>query len=339
MEYRRLGASGLQVSVICLGTMMFGEHTSRAVAARIIASARAAGVNFIDTADSYGARPGDCERIVGQLIARERDRWVLATKFASRVIPEDPNSGGHSRKWMLRAAEASLRRLGTDYIDVYYFHRDDPQTPLEESLRAMEDLVRGGKVRYFGLSNFPGWRTAALVSECRRIGVPQPIVLQPCYNALHRVAEVEMLPACRDFGLGVVPYSVLARGVLTGKYRPGAPPPRGSRGARREPRFLETEMHTASLRIAQRIRAYCERRGVAPAHFAFSWVLNNALVTSALAGPRTFAQWRHYLAALDYRLSAEDEAFVESLVPAGHPATPGYTDPKYPVTGRVPRSG
>jgi aryl-alcohol dehydrogenase-like predicted oxidoreductase len=136
MEYRRLGASGLKVSRICLGAMMFGERTAAPVAARIMASAREAGVNFIDTSDSYGLREGDSERMVGRLIRSDRERWVLATKFANPVLGPDPNSGGHGRKWMLRAVERSLRRLGTDYIDLYYFHRDDLQTPLDESLRA-----------------------------------------------------------------------------------------------------------------------------------------------------------------------------------------------------------
>lgn len=339
MEYRRLGASGLKVSKICLGAMMFGEHAAPAVASRIVGSALEAGVNFIDTADSYGTEEGDSERIVGKLIATNRDGWVLATKFANKVIPADPNSGGHGRKWMLRAAERSLKRLNTDYIDVYYLHKDDPDTPFDESLRAMEDLIRSGKVRYFGLSNFQGWRIAALAAECRRLGVPQPVVLQPYYNALYRAAEVEMLPACRHYGLGVVPYSPLARGVLTGKYRPGVKPPKDSRGGRGEPRFMETEMRPESLRIAQQLKAHCEKRGVKLAHFAFAWVLNNALVTSALAGPRTFEQWQDYLAALKYRFTAADEALVDRLVPRGHPSTPGYTDPKYPVAGRVLLTG
>jgi aryl-alcohol dehydrogenase-like predicted oxidoreductase len=338
VEYRRLGASGLKVSPICLGAMMFGEHTSAAVAARIVGSAFDAGVNFIDTADSYGKREGDSERIVGRLIAKRRDRWVLATKFSNKVLAADPNSGGHGRKWMLQAVEGSLRRLGTDYIDVYYFHKDDPDTPVEEALRAMQDLIRAGKVRYFGLSNFQGWRIAAFVEACRRLGAAPPIVLQPYYNALYRVAEVEMLPVCRHYGLGVVPYSALARGVLTGKYRPGAKPPEDSRGGRGEPRFMETELRSESLKIAQQLKAHAEKKGMKLAHFALNWVLNNALVTAVLAGPRTFEQWRDYLAALDHEFDAADEALVDRLVPRGHPSTPGYTDPKFSVAGRMPRS-
>ncbi|MBI4205272.1 MAG: aldo/keto reductase [Betaproteobacteria bacterium] len=334
MEYRRLGTSGLKVSQICLGTMMFGERTNAATAARIVRTAFEAGVNFLDTADAYGE--GEAERIVGKLIAKNRDRWVLATKFASSTVAGDPNSGGTGRKWMMQAVAASLKRLGTDYIDVCYFHRDDAETPLEESLSAMGELIRSGKVRYFGLSNIAGWRIAEVVAQCRLLGVPRPIVLQPYYNALYRLAEVEQIPACRYHGLGVVPYSPLARGVLTGKYAPGKRPPANSRAGRREPRFMETEMRRESLIIAQTLKRHAEKRGMSAAQFALNWVLNNALVTSVLAGPRTFEQWREYLGALNYGFDAEDEALVDRLVGRGHGSTPGYTDPKYPVTGRVP---
>jgi aryl-alcohol dehydrogenase-like predicted oxidoreductase len=336
MEYRRLGASGLKVSKVCLGAMMFGERTGAAAAARIAKSAFEAGVNFIDTADTYG--DGDSERIVGSLIAKNRDRWVLATKFTNKVLADDPNSGGAGRKWLMQAVAGSLKRMKTDYIDVYYFHRDDRDTPLEDSLTTMGDLIRAGKVRYFGLSNFQGWRIAEVVAQCRRLGVPQPIVLQPHYNALNRLAEVEMLPACRHYGLGVVPYSPLARGVLSGKYAPGARPPAESRAGRGDTRFMETEFRKESLAIAQRLRRHAEKKGMKLVHLAFNWLLNNALVTSVLAGPRTYEQWREYLSALDHAFDAEDEALVERLVPRGHSSTPGFTDPKYPVTGRLPRT-
>jgi len=336
MEYRRMGASGLRVSQLCLGTMMFGEHTGAATAARIVASASEAGVNFIDTADTYGE--GESERMVGRFIAKNRERWVLATKFGNKIVADDPNSGGAGRKWMLRAVKGSLKRLKTDYIDIYYFHRDDRDTQLEESLGTMADLIASGAVRHFGLSNFQGWRIAEVVNQCRRLGVPQPIVLQPCYHALYRIGEVEMFPACRHYRLGIVPYSPLGRGVLTGKYLPGARPPADSRAGRKEPRFLETEFHPKSLEIAQKLRKHAEKKGMKPAHFALNWVLNNALITSVIAGPRTFDQWRDYLVAMEHAFDAEDERLVDQLVPWGHPATPGYTDPKQPVTGRVPRN-
>ncbi len=336
MEYRRLGNSGLKVSPICLGAMMFGDQTTEAVAARIVESAFDAGINFIDTADSYAK--GESERMVGKLIAKRRERWVLATKVQNTMIAGDPNSGGLGRKWMMYEIDASLRRLKTDYVDVYYLHRDDYGTLLEETVRAVADLIRAGKVRYFGLSNFQGWRMAEIVNTCRRLGVPQPIVLQPYYNAMNRLAEVEMFPACEYYGLGIVPYSPLARGVLTGKYPPGAKPARDSRAGRNDRRMLEAEFRIESLKHAQRIRAHAEKRGMTAGQFALNWVLNNKLVTSVLAGPRTEQQWREYLGALDHKFDGRDEALIDRLVAPGHPSTPGYTDPKFPVAGRIPRT-
>ena len=337
MEYRTLGRSGLQVSRVCLGANMFGERTSAAVAARIVASALDSGVNFIDTADNYGDVMGDSERIVGRLIAKRRDYWVIATKFSTKLDQQDPNSGGLSRRWMMQALHGSLERLGTDYVDVYYLHHEDAQTPVEETVGAMGDLIRSGKVRYFGLSNFHGWRTAEVVAACDRLGVPRPIVSQPYYHALYRLAEVEILPACAHYGLGVVPYSPLARGVLTGKYAPGKKPPADSRGGLGDFRFMASEYRPESLAIAQALNAELEKSGRKLAHFAINWVLNNALVTSLLAGPRTYEQWLEYLAALEQPFDAADEALMESLVPSGHSSTPGHTDPKMPVDGRVLR--
>jgi aryl-alcohol dehydrogenase-like predicted oxidoreductase len=335
MKFRRLGNSGLKVSSICLGAMMFGDQTTAAVAARIVASAFDAGVNFIDTADAYAR--GESERIVGRLIAKQRDRWVLATKVANQMIAADPNSGGLGRKWIMQAVESSLRRLGTDYIDVYYLHRDDPATPVEETVTAIGEVMRAGKIRYLGLSNFQGWRIAEIVTACRRLGVPPPVVLQPVYNAMNRLAEVEMFPACEYYGLGIVPYSPLARGVLTGKYVPGAKPARDSRAGRNDKRILESEYRDESLRHAQRIKAHAEKRGMTAGQFALNWVLANKLVTSVLAGPRTERQWHDYLGALDHTLDLRDEALIDRLVPPGHLSTYGYADPKFPVSGRVLR--
>ena len=335
MEYRRLGNSGLKVSTLCLGAMMFGERTDEAVATRIVDSAFEAGVNFIDTADTYGKSAS--ERIVGKVIAKNRDRWVLATKVQSASIPGDPNTGGGGRKWLVFQLDASLKRLGADYVDIYYFHRDDQETPLEEQVGTIGDFIRAGKVRYFGLSNFDGWRIAEIVNTCRRLGVPQPIALQPVYNAMNRLAEVEMFPACRYYGLGIVPYSPLARGVLTGKYAPGAKPGGDTRAGHNDRRMMESEFREESLRHAQRIKEHAEKKGMTAGQFALNWVLNNKLVTAVIAGPRTEGQWHDYLGALKHRFDAADEALVDSLVPPGHTSTPGYTDPKFPILGRVPR--
>ncbi len=336
MDYRNLGRSGLKVSPICLGTMMFGGPTEEDDAARIVARAGEAGVNFIDTADMY--TEGRSEEIVGRAIAPYRSHWVLATKVANPMGP-GPNQGGLSRRRIMEAADASLNRLGTDWIDVYYLHKEDHATPLPETVRAMGDLVRAGKIRYFGVSNYRSWRIAEICRLCDDLGIDRPVVSQPYYNAMNRMPEVEHLPACGYFGLGVVPYSPLARGVLTGKYSPDTPPPEGTRAGRQDTRILQTEWRPESLQIAQDIKRRAEGLGVTAGQFAVAWVLNNRLVTAFVAGPRTEVQWDEYLGALDYRFSEEDEAFVNSLVVTGHPSTPGYNDPAYPIEGRVPRTG
>jgi aryl-alcohol dehydrogenase (NADP+) len=201
------------------------------------------------------------------------------------------------------------------------------------------ELIRQGKIRYFGLSNFRSWRVAEVCRLCDDMGIDRPIVSQPYYNAMNRMPETEHLPACGFYGLGVVPYSPLARGVLTGKYQPDAPPIEGSRAARRDTRMMQSEWRPQSLVYAQEIMQHAEKRGITSGQFAVAWVLNNSLITSVIAGPRTEAQWEDYPKALDYRFTAEDEALINRLVPPGHPSTPGYNDPAYPIEGRIARSG
>jgi len=336
MDYRRLGRSGLRVSPLCLGAMMFGDQADDQVSGSIIARARDAGVNFIDTADVYAA--GRSEQIVGNAIRAERDRWVIATKVGFMPDPLAPAGPDLSRKSLMRCIDQSLRRLGTDYIDLYYLHRDDLETPLEETARAMSDLVHCGKVRYIGVSNFRAWRLVELVRLCDENGIDRPAACQPQYNAVNRMPEAELLPACEHFGVGVVPYSPLARGVLTAKYEGIDRLPVGSRAARNDKRILQTELRNESISVAMQIRSRAEAHGSTASHFALRWVLNSAAVTSVICGPRTMEHWEDYLAVLDEPpLTAEDEAFVDGMVPPGHPSTPGYTDPAIPVTGRSSR--
>lgn len=336
MRYRVLGQSGVHVSELCLGTMMFGEQTEENEARRIIDHARERGVNFIDTADQYA--DGRSEEICGRAIASERDHWVLATKVGSRM-PGGPFERGLSRRYICEAVERSLKRLGTDYIDIYYMHRPDPDTRLEHSVRAMGDLVRSGKIRYFGISNFRAWQLTEIVYLCRELGAGEPVILQPYYNLMNRDPEVELIPAARRFGIGVAPYSPIARGILSGKYAPGAAPPAGSRVERGDSRVLNSEWRPESLEIAARLKSHAETRGASLVDYAVAWVLNNAAITSAIVGPRTFGQLESYLGTLDYAWSAEDEALANELVPPGHPSTPGYTDPNFPVLGRFPTKG
>jgi aryl-alcohol dehydrogenase (NADP+) len=331
MQFRRLGKSGLEVSVICLGTMMFGDRTDAATAQKIVHSALDAGVNFIDTADVYAK--GASETIIAPAIAANRRRWILASKVGN-VMSDKRQDGGLSRRWIVQACNDSLKRLATDYIDIYYLHKDDTDTPLAETIAAIGDLIRSGKIRYFGVSNYRGWRIAEVVRLCGELGVPRPVVCQPYYNLFNRMPEVEILPSCDYYGLGVVPYSPLARGILTGKYAPNAEAPVDSRVARKDKRMMETEFRAESIAMAQTIKGHAEKKGLTAAQFALAWVLNNQIVSAVVAGPRTFEQWTDYLSAVGKKLDVADEALIDSLVTPGHPSTPGYNDPQYPFYGR-----
>ena len=211
MLYRNIGTSGLNVSPLCYGTMLVGGVTDARMAGRILDSARKHGVNFIDTADSY--MDGESERVIGKLIKVDRHEWVVATKVGATLGP-GIHDGTLSRKWMPRAIEASLRRLGTDYVDIYYLHHNDPTTPLEETVAAIGDVVADGKALHWGFSNYRGWQIGELVRLADELGVPRPIVAQPYYNIMKRTPEVDYLPACGHYGIGVTPYSPVARGVF-----------------------------------------------------------------------------------------------------------------------------
>jgi aryl-alcohol dehydrogenase (NADP+) len=332
ITHRRLGRSGLEVSSLCLGAMMFGDQAEEAEADRIVQLARDAGINFIDTADAYAG--GRSEEIVGKAVRSHRDWWIVATKVGTRLPPAAPNRGGIGRRWLLRGAEESLARLNIGCIDLYYLHLDDLATPLEETVDAMGTLLREGKIRYWGVSNFRAWRIAEFVRLCDLAGVPRPVAGQPYYNAVNRMPEVEYLPVCAHHGVGVVPYSPLARGVLTGKYRPKVPPDPATRAGRKDKRMMMTEFREESMVIAQAIKTHAEARQRTPIGFALNWVLANPIVTSVIVGPRTQAQMQTYIAATDEGFDGDDEVLLDSLVAPGHPSTPGYTDPLFPVTGR-----
>jgi len=333
MSYRRLGASGLMVSPLCLGTMMFGAQTDAAEAARIMNAARDAGINFLDTANVYNK--GESERVTGQLVAEDRDKWVVATKL-SNPFGRGPNQRGSGRKAIIQAVNDSLARLAMDYVDIMYLHVDDYDTPLDETVGALAHVIAEGKVHYLGVSNFPSWRIAEIVHLCVEAGIQPPIVCQPNYNAVSRSAEIEIMPACAHFGLGVANYSPLARGILTGKYGTVGTPDPSTRAGRNEPRMMESEWRPESLAIAEKMVARAKERGMTPVQFAVLWCLNNAILTSVIAGPRTLEQWQDYLGIADLEWHEDDEAFVDSLVAPGSMSTHGFVDPKYPVTGREP---
>ena len=313
-QYITLGNSGLRVPRLWLGAMMFGDQTDESVAREMVAVTRDAGLNAIDTADNYAN--GESERMVGRLIAQDRSRWVVATKVAN-AIGKEPNDKGLSRRWVTQEVDNSLQRLGTDWIDVYYMHKDDEVTPIEETLSTFARLIEQGKIRYYGISNFRGWRVARMVETARKMGIPQPIVCQPPYSAVTRLIETEVIPACEHYGVGVVAYSPLARGVLTGKYAPNVEPDAQSRAGRGDRRIHQTEFRPESLEIAT--------------------ARNNKLLSGVIGGPRTLEQWKDYVAALAVQLEPEDETLVDSLVPPGYASTHGFVDPQYPIKGRKPR--
>jgi aryl-alcohol dehydrogenase-like predicted oxidoreductase len=331
MDYRLLGRTGVRVSPLCLGTMMFGAQTTEADSIRIIHKALDLGINFVDTADMYST--GESERIVGQSLVGRRQIVVLATKGRNKM-GEGPNDWGTSRLHLRQALDASLTRLKTDYIDLYYVHAPDYNTPIDETLRFLDDAVRQGKVLYSACSNFRAWRLCEALWASDKHGLARFAAVQPLYNLVNRDVEVELLPLCQAHGVGVVTYSPLARGILTAKYKPGEAFPEGSRAARNDKRMREAELRDESLAIAQQLAEHCRAKGTAPSQFALAWCLANPIVSSVILGPRTMDQFDDNLAALQVEISAADEALVNGLVPPGSHSGKGFQDPQYPITGR-----
>jgi aryl-alcohol dehydrogenase-like predicted oxidoreductase len=331
MQYRNLGRTGVKVSRLCLGTMMFGGPAPEADSIRIIHRAIDDGINFIDTANIYNA--GESEVVVGKAIADRRHQVVLATK-GRQAMGTGPNTSGATRLHLMRELDNSLRRLGTDFVDIYYVHTPDYETPIEETLRALDDMVRSGKVHYIACSNFRAWRLCEALWTSQRLNLHAFCCVQPLYNMVNRDIEVELLPLCQEYNIGVVSYSPLARGILTGKYKPGETAPEGSRAARKDPRMLQAEWREDSLKVAAEIAAHCRSRGISPSQFALAWCLANPILTSIIIGPRTLEQYQDNLGCLDITVTDEDEALVDSLVPPGEHSGKGFQDPAYPVTGR-----
>lgn len=316
MHYRFLGRTGVRVSRLALGTMSFGGDADEVVSARMFALAREHGVNVFDCADVYNA--GRAETILGRLAAGCRDELVLTSKVYFPTSA-DGNARGSSRYHIVRAAEASLRRLGTDRIDVYFLHRFDDRTPLEESLRAMESLVSAGKVLYPAVSNFAAWQSARALGIAERHGWSPIACTQPMYNLAKRQAEVEILPMCAAEQLGVLAYSPLGGGLLTGKYGRERRPERG--------RLVDVAMYRtrygedANYDIAERFTAHAQARGLDPVALAIAWVASHPAITAPIIGARDPEQLARCLAAADLELDAEARAEIDALSPAPPPAT------------------
>ncbi|NOZ28809.1 MAG: aldo/keto reductase [Chloroflexi bacterium] len=316
MEYRTLGRTGVQVSCLCMGTMSFGAEADEETSAAMFHRCRELGINFFDTANVYAG--GRSEEILGRLIRDCREEIVLASKVYFPV-GEDVNARGLSRRHIMLAVEASLKRLGTDWIDVYYVHHDDPGTPMEETLRALDDLVRQGKILYPAVSNWAAWQIAKALGISEREGLAKFVCIQPMYNLVKRQAEVEILPLAQSEQLGVVPYSPLGGGLLTGKY--------GTKQRPKQGRLVENPMYQKRYgdpiyyEIAERFVAHARERGVHPVSLAVAWVMSHPAVTAPIIGARNLEQLEPSLKALEVPMTPEWRAEISALSIEPPPAT------------------
>ena len=331
MEYRTLGRTGIKVSPLCLGAMMFGawgtqDHDE---CIRIINAALDAGINFVDTADVYSF--GESEEIVGKALAQtKRHQVVLATKVHGQM-GRDPNAQGNSRRWNMAECDNSLRRLGTDYIDLYQIHRPDPSADIDETLGALTDLIRAGKICYAGSSTFPVSQIVEAQWAAERRGRERFVCEQPPYSILVRGVEAEVLPVCRRYGMGVIPWSPLAGGWLTGRYRKDAQLPASRRAERIPQRFdMNLPGNQAKLEATEQLAQLAEEAGLPLIHLALAFVINHQAVTSAIIGPRTMEHLESQLGAADVVLTRDILDRIDEIVPPGttlNPPDRGYEPP------------
>jgi len=309
MEYRNLGRSGVKVSTVGLGGNQFGGKVDRAATERIIHHALDLGVNFIDTADVYSR--GRSEEVLGAALSGRWDRVVLATKVRS-AMDDGPNDRGASRYHIMEGVHASLRRLGSEHIDLLQIHSWDGETPVEETMRALDDLVTSGKVRYIGASNYAAWQLCRSNDVAEMRGWAQFVSVQPHYHMLERGIEAELVPYCREFGVGILPYFPLAGGFLTGKYRQGEPPPSGSRGESNP--YVQRYMKQENYAIVERLRKWAEQRGHSVGELAIAWLLAQPQLSSVIAGVTSTEQVEANVRASEWRLTPEEEAEVRKLL-------------------------
>ncbi|MCL4545979.1 MAG: aldo/keto reductase [Chloroflexi bacterium] len=309
MQYRRLGSSGLKVSVVGLGGNNFGAAADEERSIRVIRHALATGINMIDTADVYSR--GISETFVGKALAGRRHEAIVATKVRGTMGP-GPNDQGLSRKHIISGCEDSLRRLNTDYIDLYQVHSFDPETPLEESLSALDDLVHAGKVRYIGCSNFAAWQLIHALWISDKHSFAPFISVQPHYNMFVRDVEKELLPVCAKFSIGVIPYFPLASGLLTGKYEPGKEPPPDTRAAR-NPRLRE-QLTADRLAIVEKLKTFAQQKGCTVAQLAVAWLAAHPEVSTVIAGATRTEQINENAAAADVLLSAAEMETIEQIL-------------------------
>jgi aryl-alcohol dehydrogenase-like predicted oxidoreductase len=330
MKYRTLGRTGVKVSPLCLGTMMFGAwgNTDHDDSTKIIHRALDAGINFVDTADVYAR--GESEEIVGKALRGRRDDVVLATKVHG-VMGDGPNEQGNSRRWIHQEVEASLRRLGTDWIDLYQIHRPEADTDVDETLGALTDLVRAGKIRYFGSSTFPAEEIVEAQWTAERRGRERFVTEQPPYSLLVRGVERDVLPVCLRYGIGVIPWSPLAGGWLSGRWRKGRDLPESTRAGRLPKRFDPAlPENQLKLDAVEALALLAEEAGLSLVHLALAFVVQHPAVSSAIVGPRTMEHLESYLGAVDARLDAALLDRIDAIVPPGrtfNTADAGFTPP------------
>lgn len=324
-DYRPLGRTGIKVSPLTLGCMMFGGKTNLADSCRIIDRALDAGINLLDTANVYNE--GRSEEVTGEALKRngKRGRVILATKVHGVMDPTDPNGMGNTRRHIIAQCEASLHRLQTDYLDLYQLHRPQPEVPIDETLRALDDLIRAGKVRYIGTSTFAAWQVVEALWCARELGLNRFVSEQPPYNLLDRRIERELLPMAQTFGIAIIPWSPIGGGLLTGKYRRGQPPPEGTRffDYAKNP-FLARRWTEAALQVVEALQPLAAAKGCTLSQFALAWVMRQPGITSPIIGPRTFAQLEDYLKALDVTFTPEELKKIDELVPPGTFTAPYY---------------
>jgi aryl-alcohol dehydrogenase-like predicted oxidoreductase len=326
MEYRQLGRTGMQVSVLCLGCMMFGGKTGPEDSYAIIDRAIDAGVNFLDTANVYSR--GRSEEVTGEALKRnrKRQRTVLATKVHGTMDDDDPNAQGNSRRHIVEQCEASLRRLQTDYIDLYQIHRPRPEIAIDETLRALDDLIRAGKVRYIGTSTFAAWQLVESLWASKELGLNRFVCEQPPYNLLDRRIERELLPMAQTFGIGIIPWSPIAGGLLSGKYNRSDPSPADARYSTPDNPIMERRVKHKDriFDVVEQLQPIAEAKGCTLAQLALAWCVQQPVVTSPIIGPRTMEQLEDNLGALSVSIDDSDRAQIDEIVPPGQMVSPFY---------------
>ena len=324
MEYRSLGRTGVKVSVLCLGCMMFGGRTTPDDSYAIIDRAIDADINFLDTANVYSR--GRSEEVTGEALKRngKRQQIILATKVHGQMADDVPNMEGNGRRHIIEQCDASLRRLQTDYIDLYQIHRPQSDIPIDETLRALDDLIHAGKVRYIGTSTYAAWQVVESLWVSKELGLNRFICEQPPYNILDRRIERELIPALRTYGFGIIPWSPLAGGLLTGKYRRDQPLPPNTRYGDIPVEQHQSAIGSQTMDAIEALMPLAQAKGVSLLQFSLAWCMHQPGITSPIIGPRNMEQFEDNLKALDVSISDEDRKAVDAIVPPGRVVTPHY---------------